>query len=123
MLPHWHLLFALLFFIPLHLFFGFLMPLELLIAIAASILVDADHVLFFSIKLRTLSLKRIWNHCRELSKKSKIKSLKLWFLLPFHNILALAVFYILYFPIFIGMLFHVISDLLYAIIICRPWKE
>jgi len=119
MLPHWHLLFGIAFFLLLH-FLGVLTPFEAVFALVVSILIDADHVIIFGIKLRTLNPVRVWRHCRELGKTHSAKGLKMWFLMPFHNPLALVIFYFVYFPLFIGTLFHVVCDALYALIFCVP---
>ncbi|MEM5804805.1 MAG: hypothetical protein QXU82_03100 [Candidatus Aenigmatarchaeota archaeon] len=119
MLPHWHLLLGLAFFLPLR-FLGVLTPFGAAFALAASVLIDADHMIVFGLRLRTASPKKVWCHCRELGKSHGAKGLKMWFLMPFHNPLFCALAYFIYYPLFIGVLFHVVCDALYALIFCVP---
>lgn len=112
MLPQYHFLFGLLFSLALYPFFGFYS----LIALAATVLIDIDHYIAWIIKSKNFSLKKTYENC----VNNKIgNKLFIFHIAEFWILLALFSFYPHYskyiFLIFLGVMFHVLFDLVYYI--------
>jgi len=94
-------------------------PLQLLLILAASILIDADHWLFYVVYKRDFSIssvKKAYDFCYRLRKiRSSKRPLCVFHTIEFYLLLALLTFlfpYPFFLYIFIGVLFHLLIDLI-----------
>jgi len=115
MFPKWHVLFGIIFSLILYLFFQISLS-NSLIVFLASVLIDADHYLFYVKRKKDWNLKRAFRWFVALGKKHKP------LILLFHNIefliliLIISFLYNVFFFILIGLSFHLVSDFIYLIV-------
>jgi len=140
MLPKYHALFGIIFAGIIFLTFPKIGLLGLFIIWASSVLVDVDHYLFYVMTEKDLNLKNAYksfnNETTEFFKLSledrkKIKEDALYI---FHGVETLVILLVLFFflpllfstislLIFLGVLFHNILDLVYAIFVGYPLEK
>lgn len=112
-----------------HVFFGLaasliLFPIflwKVLLFLIATVFIDFDHYLLYAIKKRDLNLKNAYAFLKILDEKQKrpvFKGTYTLFLCIFHTyeflliILILTITYNPIFPVFLGLIFHVTTDII-----------
>lgn len=120
MLPRWHIFYGLVLSLVVYQIFPEVSLFNLTLVFLSAFLIDFDHYITSSFKLKTLSLSKIFQYHKEMGKleakqvKNGIKvkgDFHLFHTVEFHLIiLALSLLNKHFFFIFIGMLFHSIID-------------
>lgn len=122
MLPKWHLFFGLVISLILFPFFSW----QVLLFLAATVLIDFDHYLIYMIKRKDLGLKTSYAFFRDLDKKQKNQNFKgfyTFFLCIFHTYEFLLILFILSFIynplllIFLGFIYHLAIDIVFVRIV------
>lgn len=109
MLPKTHMIYGALFSILLFLFK--VDPNYCILVFFASFLIDFDHYSWYVIRKKDISLKKAYYHLKDNVKKKL--TLMIFHTIEFHIfVLLLSYFWIGFFYIFIGMLFHSLLDLI-----------
>lgn len=113
----------------IHLIFSFLISiilalcgwdyLQLILFFLTAFFVDIDHFFYFIYKKKSLNLFQAYNHFYHLNEILKKEKKKKTFLMIFHTIELLILFFILsffnyelFFPLFLGLVSHYILDLI-----------
>ena len=122
MLPKWHILLGIIFSVLLKLVFDFGVY-EVLIVFLAAVLIDLDHYAVFLLKKRKFGLKEAFRYYEEneieqmTNMKKGIKKkddLQIFHTVEFHLLVfALAVYFYWVFFVFLGIMFHSVSDFVY----------
>lgn len=125
MLPRWHIFWGILFTIIFKILAPNLSFFNLSVIFLSSVLIDFDHYLASIPKTKSLSLRKAVNHnlvlrdkvILEKDKGNKIKGdFHIFHTLEFHILIGiLAIFFNLFFFIFIGMIFHTLFDLIWMV--------
>jgi len=124
MLPRWHLFLGAIFTFAIWLISPETRVIYLALVFLASVLIDFDHYLVSIVKTGKISLAESFNYhemCRIAHEKEHAKGIRkrgdFHFLhtIEFHVIIGiLGVFFLPFFYIFLGMVFHSLTDLFYA---------
>jgi hypothetical protein len=123
MLPRWHVFWGAVFALVVWFFSPAISPLYVLLIFLSSFLIDFDHYITGAIKIRTLSLRKILKYHDELIDKGKEEQKKglrkkgnfhLFHTVEFISLVGfLGIWWIGFFYIFIGMIFHSLLDIMY----------
>ena len=116
MYPRWHILFGLIFSIAVYLLF----PITLLqasIIFLSSILIDIDHYLFYVKRKKDFSLPKAYRwhiHLGKIKANKKKSAMMFMHTIEFLILIAiLSYFFNIFIYILIGLLFHMILDMLH----------
>ncbi len=112
MLPKWHALFGFVFAYVLYWFTSMNM-FEASLIFLSSILIDFDHYIWYVVKIKDWSLKNAYIYLKKLSKQKHKPRMDIFHTIEFHIFVWLLGFiWSGFFYIFVGMVFHSITDLI-----------
>jgi len=115
MLPKWHVLLGFLFAYIIYWFTSITIFQAILIFLSA-VLIDFDHYLFCIIRNKDYSLKNAYSHLKKIHFKKHKPTMMIFHTIEFLIFIAILSFYFdIFIFIFIGMLFHSITDIIFFI--------
>lgn len=113
MLPSIHLVVSLILAAILFPFFG----LYSLFALVGGYLVDVDHLIFYWIKFKSLNIKQVYRYFRDIVQRKDVEEHNT-VIAVFHSLelmgllIVLSFYHIVFFVILIGLIVHVILDMI-----------
>lgn len=124
MLPKHHIFLGILFILILSLT-NLFTPLQLILILAASILIDTDHWFVYVKRKKDFSIKQAYNFFYSLRKtKSKHTFLCIFHTIEFFIILGLlSLKSQFFFLVFLGCIFHLVTDIFGAIFMEQRWGK